>query len=127
MRGQALVEFALILPIMLIVILGTIGVGFLFLVRMEITHAAQEAAEWGARNPQPDCAAVLVRVDHVFGRKPSGSDCKITGDMVEVTVWQETPVVVPLVPLPTEVNVTQRALIRPTLAPLPTPLPTLAP
>lgn len=129
MRGQAMAEFALILPIMLVLILGTIGVGFLFLIRMEITHAAQEAAEWGASHPQADCAAVLVRVDQVYGRAPSGSSCVTHADMVEVTVWQETPVVVPLVPLPTEVTVTQRALVRehfypPGLIPDPTPTPT---
>lgn len=43
-KGQSLVEFALILPILLILVLGAMDIGRLFFTKMVITNAAREGA-----------------------------------------------------------------------------------
>jgi Flp pilus assembly protein TadG len=47
-RGQALVEFAVAAPVMLIVIVGLFDVGRLVYINNELSHAAREGARWGA-------------------------------------------------------------------------------
>jgi len=44
MRGQSLVEFALVLPLLLMLILGAIDFGRLFYTKIIITNAAREGA-----------------------------------------------------------------------------------
>lgn len=43
-KGQAMVEFALVLPILLLILLGTIDVGWLFYNQLSVDNAAREAA-----------------------------------------------------------------------------------
>lgn len=54
-RGAALVEFALVLPVLLLLILGTIYFGAAFNYWIDETHLANEAARFAAvdRNPGP--------------------------------------------------------------------------
>ncbi|HET7011813.1 MAG TPA: TadE/TadG family type IV pilus assembly protein [Anaerolineales bacterium] len=47
-RGQGLVEFMLVLPILLLLILGTIELGRMFLILTEATSASREASRYGA-------------------------------------------------------------------------------
>jgi Flp pilus assembly protein TadG len=47
-RGAALVEFAILSPLLLLLVLGIIEFGWLFGQFNEIRHAAQEGARWGA-------------------------------------------------------------------------------
>jgi Flp pilus assembly protein TadG len=47
-RGVALVEFALVLPILLVILLGVIEFGRGFQVWLEVTHAASYGAHQGA-------------------------------------------------------------------------------
>ncbi|WP_129632699.1 TadE/TadG family type IV pilus assembly protein [Candidatus Oscillochloris fontis] len=47
-RGQALIEFMLVLPIMLLLLLGLIGVGQILLANYTINQAARVAAHQGA-------------------------------------------------------------------------------
>jgi Flp pilus assembly protein TadG len=47
-RGQALVEFAFILPVMLIIVLGTIEIGRAFVFGVAVQDGAREAARLGA-------------------------------------------------------------------------------
>jgi len=44
MKGQALVEFALILPLLLILVVGALDFGRLFFTKIVITNAAREGA-----------------------------------------------------------------------------------
>src|SRR5450759_2456703 len=43
-RGQSLVEFALVLPLLLLILLGIIQFGFIFNTQVTITNAAREGA-----------------------------------------------------------------------------------
>lgn len=50
-RGQALVEFALVLPILLLLILGVIDFSRLITTKIVLTNAAREGASFISRNP----------------------------------------------------------------------------
>ena len=47
-RGQAIVEFALVLPLLLVVILGVVLVAEIGVARLALEHAAAEAARSGS-------------------------------------------------------------------------------
>jgi len=54
-RGQALIEFALVLPFLLILVLGMLDLGKAMHYRNDLTHLANEAARFAAvdKNPGP--------------------------------------------------------------------------
>jgi hypothetical protein len=53
-RGQSLVEFALGLPILLLLVLGIADLGRFALYGIGVTQAARDAAGYAARNPGAD-------------------------------------------------------------------------
>ena len=52
--GVALVEFALVLPILMVLLFGMIDFGKAFNYWIDETHLANEAARWAAVNKSPD-------------------------------------------------------------------------
>jgi hypothetical protein len=70
-RGQSLAEFALVLPIMLILLAAAIDLGRLFYAYVAVENAAKEGAFFGSRNPlcsgsgNPNCANPNNVVWHV--------------------------------------------------------------
>ncbi len=50
-RGAAAVEFALVLPVLLLLVLGAIDWGYFFFVQQVVTNAAREAARVGSLTP----------------------------------------------------------------------------
>lgn len=50
-RGQSLIEFALVLPLLLVLIISAIEIGRLFFTKIVITNAAREGAYYYAVNP----------------------------------------------------------------------------
>ncbi|MGH2466873.1 MAG: PKD domain-containing protein [Candidatus Limnocylindrales bacterium] len=61
-RGQALVEFAIVLPVMLLLMLLAIDFGRLFFSYIQVNNAAREGAAYGAANPG-DTAGITARAD----------------------------------------------------------------
>ena len=53
-RGQALVEFALILPIALLILMGIIQFGLLFSGQIGVINAVREATRYGSTSPVSD-------------------------------------------------------------------------
>ena len=53
-RGQSVVEFALVLPILLLLLAATIDFGRLFYLYVAVNNAAKEGALYGARSPLCD-------------------------------------------------------------------------
>ena len=53
-RGQSLVEFALILPVTLVIVAGAIDLGRVYVMTITMQNAAKEGAFFGARNPTCD-------------------------------------------------------------------------
>lgn len=113
-RGQALVEFALILPILLLLVLGGLGVGLVEIQRYQLTHAAAEGAIAGANDHDPStrCASALGAAVAVLGHEPTDKSCT-TDSLVSVRLVMDVPVVVPFLPSPWRVSVIERAEVRP--------------
>ena len=61
-RGQGLVEFAIAVPFMLLILLGTIDVGQVFFNYIEMRQAAVEGATYGSRKPT-DTAGITAAVN----------------------------------------------------------------
>ena len=64
--GQSLVEFALILPIILLIMFGIVDFGLAFDASIGISNAAREGARQGTT--VPSTAAITARVRTVAGR-----------------------------------------------------------
>lgn len=107
-KGQALVEFALVTPLLLLILLGGVGVGLLVVNRIELLHAAQEAAISGAQ--QNGCTGALGRVPQILGYEPDKKSCEVQGQVVEVTLTQSTDRLTPI-PMP-DITVIGRAVLR---------------
>lgn len=107
-RGQVLVEFAIITPILLLLLLGGIAIGLLVLSRIELQHAAQEAAIGGAQ--KNGCTGALGLVPQVLGHEPDDKSCRETGNVVEVTLFEGGVGFTPF-PLP-GITVVGRAVLR---------------
>jgi len=75
--GQAFVEFALGLPLMLLIMLGTLDVGQVFIDYVQLRNACREAASYGARNP--------TKTPEIIGRVYDHSPMMSDGETV-VTV-----------------------------------------
>jgi Flp pilus assembly protein TadG len=54
-RGAALVEFALIFPLLAVLLFGTVSGGLVLNRRIEVTHAGREAARYGATVAPEQC------------------------------------------------------------------------
>ena len=69
-RGQALVELALVTPVLLVLLLGAVDLGRLFYARITVTNAAREGAMMAAKEPgSVDGRRGLLQLqqDHVRG------------------------------------------------------------
>jgi Flp pilus assembly protein TadG len=112
MRGQALLEAALVLPILLFVFLGGISIGLIVLDKYELQHAATEGAIVGASSPSERCANAKEAAIRVLGRRPSSISCVSRARIIELTVAENLPIFVPVLPNPFPIRVTARAAIR---------------
>jgi hypothetical protein len=62
-NGQSIVEFALILPLVSLLILGVIDIGIGFKTYIALTNAAREGVRWVSINPTDSgCAGALDRI-----------------------------------------------------------------
>ena len=76
-RGQSMVEFALVLPLMVTVMLGIVDFGFIYFVRGSVENAAREGARYGSIHPA-DVGGITNRVKQtVMGINTSSSDFKV--------------------------------------------------
>lgn len=62
-RGQSLVEFALVLPLFLLMLAGIVDFGMGLATSITVTNAAREGARLGVVNPSP--SAITARVQSV--------------------------------------------------------------
>lgn len=75
-RGSALIEFAIIFPIMLLVMVGSLDVGLVMLNRMQLEFATEAAARCYAINqgPPPNnpiCATAAAAAAYAAGLLPT--------------------------------------------------------
>lgn len=99
-RGAALVEFAIVVPLLVLLLFGIVEFGWVLAQFNEVRHAAQEGARWGAvSRPDVDGSGAPGNSDLVSracdaANLPSGSTLSVTaatgggakGDTATVTV-----------------------------------------
>jgi Flp pilus assembly protein TadG len=67
-RGASAVEFAIAVPVLLILIIGIIQLGILFMANAGLQQAVEEGARYATIYPSPDSSAIIARVnDRRFG------------------------------------------------------------
>jgi len=120
-RGQGLVEFALILPILLILLLGIIEFGYVFAAYSGLFNAAREATRYGAVHPtdvenmksnarskifltNPDDVGFIVRYDNgpntsVF---TDSSEIVLGKSRIVITLTHNLPTLTPFIRAMTE-------------------------
>ena len=89
-RGQALVETALILPIIILLLLLAIDLGRVFFTSIDLRNAAHEATMLGGSTENATCSDMKVTVDVQMGRtgEPNAAVCGAltsTTDVVYIT------------------------------------------
>lgn len=100
-RGSAAVEFALVLPLVLVLALAVLQVGLFLKDQLVLVGAARAGAREAAVSPaDQDARAAVLRAS--VGLDPEAIEVSILreggmGTAVEVTVRYRAPVVVPLV------------------------------
>lgn len=94
-RGQALVEFALVLPLLLLVIVGGLGLGLTLVQRLQLEHAAAELATFAAST---GCAEALNRADDLLSPSVTLVRCEATPELVTFTVGQAWRAIDPFSP-----------------------------
>ncbi|HXI96694.1 MAG TPA: TadE/TadG family type IV pilus assembly protein [Candidatus Acidoferrum sp.] len=67
-RGQALTEFALVLPLLLLLMLGLIDFGKAINYWIDETHLANEGARWAAVNNNPGSGSGLTLQQYILGQ-----------------------------------------------------------
>jgi hypothetical protein len=95
-HGQATVEFAFVLPLLLLALLAVVQVGLVVRDQLAVVHAAREAARAASVDPDP---ARAVRAAH---RTLPGADVEVgdrpkVGDEISVTVRYTSNTDLPLV------------------------------
>lgn len=73
-RGQSLTELALILPLLTLIMLGTIDLGRAFYDHIELTNAVKEGALYGIRNPSAESQIENRAYQETPRLKGSGGD-----------------------------------------------------
>ncbi|MFI5046807.1 MAG: TadE/TadG family type IV pilus assembly protein [Acidimicrobiia bacterium] len=90
-RGQATVEFAFVLPLVVLAVLAVIQVGLVVRDQLGVVHAAREAVRAASVDPDPAAAVraahrTLPRADvHVSDRPRVGDDISVTVEYHSVT------------------------------------------
>jgi len=114
-RGQGLTEFALILPVLLLLVLGIVEFGYVFTVYSGLFNAAREGARYGIVHPtdvagidrharekviiiDPGAVAITIMYDHGPGTAVFTDTAQLQiGDRVLVHVQHDLPTITPLI------------------------------
>lgn len=103
MRGAALIEFVLVLPLFLTILLGTIDWGWFFVVREIAINATREGARVGSVAASPDAgraAAATATTSYLrnalgdrYAATPEVTGCTVAGSScISVTLAAFAPV-----------------------------------
>ena len=76
-NGVAMTEFALVIPVFLVVVAGLLAFGRVFFYWIEANHLANETARWAAVDRRPDPSKTLQQYARDSGGTVEFSDAKI--------------------------------------------------
>ncbi len=105
-RGQSIVEFAIILPVLLVILAGALDLGRLYFAYVAVTDAASEGASYAAAHPTSDESAILERAEDASYITAGQSELELfcptcpevsSGDSISVTVTYSFTLVTPFV------------------------------
>ena len=88
-RGAALVEFALVLPLLLILLLGMLEFGKVFNYWIDTTHLANEGARWAVVNRNPGTGTLQEYIKeqaNTVELRDGGTSSIPAGDEAEVCI-----------------------------------------
>ena len=118
-KGQAAVEAALVLPVLLVMLLAVLSLGMLFTVELVITNASREGARYGAiGKSQPEIEdlvtgyleqAKLTAASASLEVKGAGG---LSGTDVQVQITYPVQLYIPVPGLPNPVAVQSQATMR---------------
>jgi len=113
-RGSAVVEFALVVPLILALVLGIVEIALAARTQLEVVNAAREGARQAAASPDPADAVRAVRAS--LG--PAGAQARVSvrrpdavGRLAEVRVSLPYRIAAPLFG-GANIDVTARAVMR---------------
>ena len=92
-KGQSLLEFALVVPILLIILAGVLDLGRLYYAYVAVTDAAAEGAAYAAIHPQVSHRSEVLQ----RAQEASGELVQIDPNMVQVdcpTIMSGAPITV---------------------------------
>ena len=96
-RGQALVEFAMVLPVLILLLVGMMQFGLLFHEFLLVTHAAREGARVATLGGSD---AEIVAAVNAAATSPSDTDImpasRVRGAQVTITVTKHVALITPL-------------------------------
>ena len=96
-RGQALVEFAMVLPVLILLVVGMMQFGLLFHEFLLVTHAAREGARVATLGGSD---AEIVAAVNAAATSPSDTDImpasRVRGAQVTITVTKHVELITPL-------------------------------
>jgi Flp pilus assembly protein TadG len=99
-RGSAAIEFAMIVPLVLALLLGTVEVAVIARTQLTVSQAAREGAREAATSTDPETAVAVVRRflgdELAPGARVSVSRDHVVGGRAEVVVRVRYPVAAPL-------------------------------
>lgn len=103
-KGQSMVEFALVLPILIVLLVGIFEFGMIFNAFLQINHASREGARTGALRGDNDAIKLSVEeattLDPLLMNViifPTSETSRTRGTSVEVKVEYDYQVVVGLI------------------------------
>lgn len=88
-KGQALVEFILILPVILMVFMALIDIGSIFIQKMDLNSSMGTVSELYRNADKKELLAYVAKEDLIY-------DEAVSGDMVKITLKKNIEVSAPL-------------------------------
>ena len=121
--GQSLVEFAIVLPVLLLLVLGTMDLARLFSTKITLTNAAREGANYLSRHPDdaPGFANTVnainaekdnLSLDEVAINCPQNADGCVQGSPVTVTLSQSVELIFSVIGGPIQLSSTVEMLVQ---------------
>ena len=95
-RGQATVEFALTIPVLVIALLGAIQVFVILADRIHLVHVTRDAARAASVGDDPRSAAEMV-IDRSFPDREISLTVSTSDDVVTVEMVLSNPTDVPII------------------------------